>query len=66
MKNASPIYKFRKGFIQDDVEFRIDIEFGLVYEINGEYIIEIFFNEKLPLQKIFDDNNEKFIDGSLS
>lgn len=60
MDNLIPIYRLRKGKLYHKENLTIPFEFGLIYEDNGKYFFELFFDETLALETIFEENIELF------
>jgi len=55
MENLIPQYKLRSGKLTFEDQFEIQFNFGLVYEDEGLFFFELFFDKELPLEKIHHD-----------
>ena len=60
MKDLSPVYKLRKGLLTSGIDLEIEFQFGLIYLDQGEYLVEVFFDEELSLINIDKENQELF------
>jgi hypothetical protein len=60
MENLVPLYRLKQGKLISEDKLEIPFYFGLVYEDEGLFYFELFFDEKLQLEKIYDENTDVF------
>jgi len=61
MENLVPIYRLRSGTLSYKDQVVIPFCFGLVFEEDGRYFFELFFDEELSLRKVYEDNETIFL-----
>lgn len=60
MENLAPVYRLKKGKLTYEDRLEIPFYFGLVYQNEGLFYFELFFEETLPLEQIYNENKDIF------
>jgi hypothetical protein len=60
MENLAPIYRLKSGYIEFSKELKLDFLVGFVYNDNGNYLIELHFDELKDLEGFYNQNQDAF------
>jgi hypothetical protein len=61
MDGHVPHIRLKRGVLFVDNTARIDFLLGLVYDVNGEFVIELHFDESAELLRFYDAHKESFL-----
>jgi len=60
MEDLLPVYRLKSGHIEFSKDLKLDFLVGFVYNDNGNYLIELHFDEFKDLREFYDQNQNAF------